>query len=251
MQAMNEMQIFQNEQFGEVRSIIQDGEPWFIAADVCKALEIGQVTNSIRRLDADEKALISIKGINRGNDKVNIINEYGLYSIVLSSRKPEAKAFKRWITHEVIPAIRKTGSYSVQTYEDDPQVLKAMRTETQLNNSRARVAALYIKISEHAKEPIAFLKQAVRILQGSTESSYPRLLASRPATNLQRTYTATDIAAIFGVSKALIGRIANLNGLKTERYGKWINYQRASGSTDKVFIYYEDAITEFYKLLKR
>ncbi len=248
---MNEMQIFQNEQFGEVRSIIQDGEPWFIAADVCKALEIGQVTNSIRRLDADEKALISIKGINRGNDKVNIINEYGLYSIVLSSRKPEAKAFKRWITHEVIPAIRKTGSYSVQTYEDDPQVLKAMRTETQLNNSRARVAALYIKISEHAKEPIAFLKQAVRILQGSTESSYPRLLASRPATNLQRTYTATDIAAIFGVSKALIGRIANLNGLKTERYGKWINYQRASGSTDKVFIYYEDAITEFYKLLKR
>lgn len=248
---MNEMQIFQNEQFGEVRSIIQDGEPWFIAADVCKALEIGQVTNSIRRLDADEKALISIKGINRGNDKVNIINEYGLYSIVLSSRKPEAKAFKRWITHEVIPAIRKTGSYSVQTYEDDPQVLKAMRTETQLNNSRARVAALYIKISEHAKEPIAFLKQAVRILQGSTESSYPRLLSDKPATNLQRTYTATDIAAIFGVSKALIGRIANLNGLKTERYGKWINYQRASGSTDKVFIYYEDAITEFYKLLKR
>ena len=247
MQVMNEMQVFQNEQFGKVRSIMQDGEPWFIAADVCKALNVSNPSKAVSRLDDDERA--NFKLGRQGN--TNIINEYGLYSIVLSSRKPEAKAFKRWITHEVIPAIRKTGSYSVQTYEDDPQVLKAMRTETQLNNSRARVAALYIKISEHAKEPIAFLKQAVRILQGSTESSYPRLLASRPATNLQRTYTATDIAAIFGVSKALIGRIANLNGLKTERYGKWINYQRASGSTDKVFIYYEDAITEFYKLLKR
>ena len=247
---MNEMQVFQNEQFGKIRTMKQGTDILFIAADVCKALEIKNPRQAIKRLDDDEKNTVTLNdGI--GNPNKNVVNEYGLYNLVLSSRKPEAKAFKRWITHEVIPAIRKTGSYSVQTYEDDPQVLKAMRTETQLNNSRARVAALYIKISEHAKEPIAFLKQAVRILQGSTESSYPRLLASRPATNLQRTYTATDIAAIFGVSKALIGRIANLNGLKTERYGKWINYQRASGSTDKVFIYYEDAITEFYKLLKR
>lgn len=247
---MNEMQVFQNEQFGKIRTMKQGTDILFIAADVCKALEIKNPRQAIKRLDDDEKNTVTLNdGI--GNPNKNAVNEYGLYNLVLSSRKPEAKAFKRWITHEVIPAIRKTGSYSVQTYEDDPQVLKAMRTETQLNNSRARVAALYIKISEHAKEPIAFLKQAVRILQGSTESSYPRLLASRPATNLQRTYTATDIAAIFGVSKALIGRIANLNGLKTERYGKWINYQRASGRTDKVFIYYEDAITEFYKLLKR
>ena len=247
---MNEMQVFQNEQFGKIRTMKQGTDILFIAADVCKALEIKNPRQAIKRLDDDEKNTVTLNdGI--GNPNKNVVNEYGLYNLVLSSRKPEAKAFKRWITHEVIPAIRKTGSYSVQTYEDDPQVLKAMRTETQLNNSRARVAALYIKISEHAKEPIAFLKQAVRILQGSTESSYPRLLSDKPATNLQRTYTATDIAAIFGVSKALIGRIANLNGLKTERYGKWINYQRASGSTDKVFIYYEDAITEFYKLLKR
>lgn len=247
---MNEMQIFQNEQFGQIRTVRQDEEILFVAIDVCNALGLSNSRKAVSRLDDDEKASVTLSDGSQNRHKT-AVNEYGLYNLVLSSRKPEAKAFKRWITHEVIPAIRKTGSYSVQTYEDDPQVLKAMRTETQLNNSRARVAALYIKISEHAKEPIAFLKQAVRILQGSTESSYPRLLASRPATNLQRTYTATDIAAIFGVSKALIGRIANLNGLKTERYGKWINYQRASGSTDKVFIYYEDAITEFYKLLKR
>lgn len=109
----NALQVFKNTEFGEIRTIQQGEDILFVAADVCKALELGQVTNTVRRLDADEKALISIKGINNGNDKVNVVNEYGLYSLVLSSRKPEAKAFKRWITHEVIPAIRKTGKYAV------------------------------------------------------------------------------------------------------------------------------------------
>lgn len=109
----NTLQVFKNTEFGEIRTIQQGEDILFVAADVCKALELGQVTNTVRRLDADEKALISIKGINNGNDKVNVVNEYGLYSLVLTSRKPEAKAFKRWITHEVIPAIRKTGKYAV------------------------------------------------------------------------------------------------------------------------------------------
>lgn len=65
--------------YGELRTMMIDGEPWFVAADVCKALELGQVTNTIRRLDADEKALISIKGFSRGNDQVSIVNEPGWY----------------------------------------------------------------------------------------------------------------------------------------------------------------------------
>lgn len=111
MKMMNTMQVFTNEQFGQVRTVLIEGEPWFVAADVCKALELGQVTNAMRRLDDDEKALISIKGISRGNDQVNMVNEGGLYVLVLGSRKPEAKQFKRWVTHEVIPSIRKHGAY--------------------------------------------------------------------------------------------------------------------------------------------
>lgn len=105
--------VFENKQFGDVRTFVEEGkqEPWFVAADVCRALELEQVTNAIRRLDDDEKALISIKGISRGNDQVSVVNEPGLYTLVLGSRKPEAKAFKRWITHEVIPSIRKSGGY--------------------------------------------------------------------------------------------------------------------------------------------
>lgn len=69
---------------------------------MCRALGLGNSTNACARLDDDEHALISIKGLSRGNDEANAVNESGLYALVLSSRKPEAKAFKRWITHEVI-----------------------------------------------------------------------------------------------------------------------------------------------------
>lgn len=94
-----------------VRTILVDDAPWFVAADVCAALELGNTTNALKRLDADEQALISIKGCTPGNDQVNIINESGLYNLVLGSRKPEAKRFKKWVTAEVLPAIRKTGRY--------------------------------------------------------------------------------------------------------------------------------------------
>lgn len=105
---MNGLQAFKNEQFGEVRVIEQNGAPWFVAADVCKALEIANPTDAIKRLDEDEKARLNL-GLSGGD--TNCVNEPGLYSLVLGSRKPEAKSFKRWITHDVIPTIRKTGGY--------------------------------------------------------------------------------------------------------------------------------------------
>lgn len=94
-----------------VRTILRDGEPWFVAADVCAALDLGNTTRALERLDADEQDLSSIQGISRGNDAANLINESGLYSLVLGSRKPEAKQFKKWVTSEVLPSIRKTGGY--------------------------------------------------------------------------------------------------------------------------------------------
>ena len=106
----NNMQIFQNEKFGKIRTLTIDGEPWFVAADVCKSLELGNPSMTVERLDADEKGISSIDTLG-GKQRVAIINEPGLYSVILCSRKPEAKAFKRWITHEVIPSIRKHRAY--------------------------------------------------------------------------------------------------------------------------------------------
>ena len=106
---MNNVQVFENERFGNVRVTTVDHEPWFVAADVCKALEIEPTAT--RRLDDDEKNTLRLTQGTSGNPNVTIVNESGLYSLVLGSRKPEAKAFKRWVTHDVIPAIRKHGVY--------------------------------------------------------------------------------------------------------------------------------------------
>jgi hypothetical protein len=100
---------FQLFNFGEspIRVTDHDGNPWFVAADVCRVLEIQNTTDALSRLDEDERARfnLGVKG------ETNIISESGLYSLVLTSRKPQARAFKKWITSEVLPAIRKTGSY--------------------------------------------------------------------------------------------------------------------------------------------
>lgn len=110
---MNELQVFERKEFGRVRTLTREGEPWFVAADVCKALELGQVTRAVSRLDDDERGLFQVTHPQSPAHliEVNAVNEPGLYTLVLGSRKPEARAFKRWITHEVIPAIRKRGAY--------------------------------------------------------------------------------------------------------------------------------------------
>ena len=107
----NKVQIFDNPEFGEVRVVMIDGEPWFVAADVCRILEIDKTQT--RRLDDDEKGLYSIQTLGGEQDTV-VVNEPGLYRLVFASRKPEAREFQRWVYHEVLPSIRKTGGYSVE-----------------------------------------------------------------------------------------------------------------------------------------
>lgn len=108
------LRVFNNEEFGTIRTVMIDDEPWFVAADVCKALDIGNPSDAIRRLDADEVTLVSIEGASNGKP-VNAVNEPGLYGMILGSRKPEAKAFKRWIKHDILPTLRKTGTYTART----------------------------------------------------------------------------------------------------------------------------------------
>lgn len=120
----NNIQVFNNEEFGEVRTVMVSGEPWFVAVDVCKALELSNPTVAVSRLDEDERSKFNLGRQGEGT----IVNEAGLYSLILGSRKPEAKAFKRWITHDVIPAIRKTGGYiqGEESMSDDDLIARAL-----------------------------------------------------------------------------------------------------------------------------
>ena len=102
---------FTNGNLGNIRILIDNDEIWFIAVDICKCLEIGNSSQAISKLDTDEKKSLYVKNSGAGNPNKVFVNEAGLYNLILSSRKPEAKEFKRWITHEVIPSIRKHGAY--------------------------------------------------------------------------------------------------------------------------------------------
>lgn len=127
---MNELQVFNNAMFGNVRIILQDNEPWFVAKDVCDCLEIKNTTDTLKRLDDDERSRLNLGR----QGEANVVNEYGLYSLVMSSRKPEAKEFKRWVTHEVLPSIRKYGSYSMDIPRTLPDALKAYANEIEAHN---------------------------------------------------------------------------------------------------------------------
>lgn len=104
---MNDLQIFNNEEFGEVRTVVLNSEPMFCLADVCKALDIKNATDVAKRLDDDERTRLNLGR----QGETNFVTESGLYAVILRSDKQNAKKFRKWITGEVLPSIRKTGSY--------------------------------------------------------------------------------------------------------------------------------------------
>lgn len=117
---MNELKIFENSDFGQVRTLERNNEIYFVASDICKCLDIKNTTQAVQRLDEDEKSMFNI-GLSGG--ETNLVNEYGLYNLILVSRKKEAKAFKRWITHDVLPTIRKYGVYATDELLNNPDFL--------------------------------------------------------------------------------------------------------------------------------
>ena len=152
----NNLMIFENPEFGAVRSILIDGDPWFVAADGCKALELEKTNRALSRLDDDEKGAHSVSTPG-GRQRMSIISESGLYSLILGSRKPEAKAFKRWITHEVIPSIRKHGAYMTDSLLDAleahpeavPEYLNRLRSENARNRELTRRLRLALPKAEY------------------------------------------------------------------------------------------------------
>ena len=158
---VNGVRLFESQEFGRVRALLDgNGEPWFVAADVAKALGYGDATHMTRRLDDDEKGLRSVETPG-GEQRLSVITEAGLYSAVLGSRVSGARRFKRWVTHEVLPALRRDGGYMVSRANETPEetmaraVLLAQRT---IERQRSRIAEL---------EPKALFADAVAASDGT------------------------------------------------------------------------------------
>lgn len=142
---MSDVEVFQFPATGqEVRAVVDDG-PWWVAADVCAVLAHSNPTMAVAGLDEDERGLRIVETPS-GQQQMVVINEAGLYSLILRSRKPEAKAFKRWVTHEVLPAVRQTGRYESapalpRTYADALRELAATVEEAERTKSELAIAA--------------------------------------------------------------------------------------------------------------
>lgn len=242
---MSEILVFKSKEFGQVRTLFQNNEILFVAADVCKALEISNPRQAVTRLDEDERNTVILNdGI--GNPNKNVVTEAGLYNLVLASRKPEAKGFKRWITHDVIPQIRKTGQYAAKGRKPLPDEVQQKRAEAMLLNARTRQSKAWMAISDKTTVP-----EYKRICQQKAAEA----LAGKPVLPLEevkeRTYSAADIGKVYGVSAMKIGQLANKHNLKTPQYGKYF-YSKSEHSCKEVetFRYYQSAISRFDELLK-
>lgn len=157
---MTDIQIFKNEQFGEVRTIEKNGEPWFVANDICKVLGHTNSRVAVAALDEDEKGVSKVYTLG-GEQQMTVVNEAGMYQLVIRSNLPAAKAFKRWITHEVIPTIRRHGAYATETTIEsiiaDPEsgikLLQALKAEQERRKEAEAIA--------EAQKPKALFADAV------------------------------------------------------------------------------------------
>lgn len=172
---MNELQIFQNKEFGEVRSLVINNEPWFVGKDVAEALGYKNSKNAVpTHVDEEDKLSTQIEYTGQKRN-VTVINESGLYSLILSSKLPNAKKFKRWVTSEVLPTLRKTGSYT--KVPTDPREL----------------LMLTIKAHEQTAQRVDVLKEKVSSLEKSTT------IDSSQQYTLEKIAKATVIRTLGGI----------------------------------------------------
>lgn len=241
---MNELRIFNNADFGDIRTVEQDGGIWFVGKDVAEALGYSNPSNAvISHVDDEDKLRTQIKYAGQ-NREVSIINESGLYSLVLSSKLPKAKAFKRWITSEVIPSIRKTGSYNKPSKE--PTTQQAQRAKAMLLNAQSRQCKLWLRLAETTDLPDykhICQQKAAEVLAGSP------VLPMQKAE--KKTLSATEIGKILGITAHKVGMLANKFALKSDAYGKYF-YDKSPNSNKQVetFRYYEDAVEKFKEILE-
>ena len=237
----NELQTFNNSDFGNIRVVENSGEPWFVGKDIATILGYAKPENAIaNHVDGEDKTSTLIQGSGSNyKSKAILINESGLYSLIMSSKLPQAKAFKRWVTSEVLPAIRKTGSYKTPKHSSD-------RDKAMLKNAQARSAKLWLEIAKNTG--IQTYKDvcnayAAKELAGEDVLPLPKVQ--------EKSYSATDIGKMLGVSKSRIGALANKNNMKCDEYGSWFHDKSPySGKEVEAFRYNSKAIEKFRSLLK-
>lgn len=217
----------------QVRTDYKDEAVWFVAADVCRVLDSINPTMTVGRLDDDEKGLSSIETLG-GNQQMVVVNEAGLYSLILTSRKPQAKEFKRWVTHDVLPSIRKHGLYAVDEVLENPDLL--ISALMNLKKEREEKKRLELENAVKAQQ-IAEMQPKV--------SYYDIVLACSDLV------TITQIAKDFGLSAKKLNKILKEKRIQFKQGKTWFLYQKYAeqGYTQsKTYLYNKDNHTAMHTL---
>ena len=217
---MNELQIFNNEQFGEIRAVELNGEPWFVGKDVAQALGYSNPRKALAdHVDAEDKLQndgVTIRDPMGRDQKPTVINESGLYSLVLSSKLPNAKKFTRWITTEVIPSIRKHGAYmtpdTMRRFIADPDF--AIGLLTALKDEQEKSRALEAE-NEKQSQLLADYEPKVQYLETILQS--------------EGTMTTAQIAADYDMSAIQLNQILRDACIQRKVNGQWILYRKYMG----------------------
>ena len=203
----NSLQLFADKGF-RVRVVMRDGEPWFVAKDVCECLDLANSRDAVSRLDDDEKGVGKADTLG-GSQDMMLISESGLYTLVMRSNKPDAKVFRKWVTSEVLPSIRKTGGYGIRTVDDminDPDT--AIRLLTQLKILRLQNDQLAMERDEAIR---------TRAMIGSRREATAMAMATASAKSRECAKLTTENAEL----KDAVGRGTNWRTVAMMR-AEWI-----------------------------
>lgn len=236
---MNEIQIFNNPEFGEIRTLEINNEPWFVGKDVATILGYQNASKAlIDHVDDDDKLnneTLSSLGQRGGW----LINESGVYALVFGSKLPTAKKFKHWVTSEVLPSIRKTGSYTAKPVDE----LKAKRLEIMERNATARQAKVMLEFAK-----MGLSQASIELLaNGATMLMTGKKLLPEPV--VEETFSAKEVGSMLGVSANMIGRIANANGIKCDAYGVRVLDTAKNGKQIPVFRYNLEGVEKLRELI--
>ena len=241
----NEIQVFANSEFGKLRTIIEEDKIYFAASDAAKMLGYARPADAITsHCKGSVKRRLPTNG---GVQEMKVITEGDLYRLIAHSELPSAQAFETWIFDEVLPTIRKTGSYAVNKGTMSIEDVQALRAQTMAENTKNRRAKLWMQIAESTDIPE--FKHVATVYAANTLAG--KMILELPEVK-ERTYTATEIGKMLGISAAKVGRIANKYNLKTEENGK-LFYDKSPNSSKEVetFRYYERALDAFKAALEK
>lgn len=181
----NEIKIFENEEFGSVRTMEINGEPYFVGKDIAEILGYSKARNAIaNHVDDDDKKVAPIQGDLGGTQEMTVINESGLYSLIMSSKLPNAKRFKRWVTSEILPAIRKTGSYSIQSKPDSYTIEDPIERAKRWIEEQEEKKALEVKIE--AQKPLVEYAEHIQASDDSIDMKSMAKIASKKGIKIGR-----------------------------------------------------------------